>query len=1754
MRRILIFALLFGVGLYVLLRLDRSDEETPKNSGSSAQQEPAENPDREAADPGAPVVDPGGATPVIPDPSVPGQDGDQEFVILSGATEFNRFDPKSGQQLLAFKTGNMRPLGDPRDFLYQFFQTEIRGWDTESGEEAMVVRADQAEGKIEISSTSEFRGLADDGLLEMKGVHVDVLRGHSMAPFTLTGDELTTRLELGRLRGGGEEPVVLQGQGFTARGWNVDLERDAGRVVFLGGGEFEFTLDNGDEVRFVTEPGSPLRLLHEIADGIERFVVNVDGGGTLTLTGKDPWELRARGLSLRGSRVDGGSLQLERVDTQGRIEAQRGPNRFSGSGARLVRLTGTRGFDLQIEDNPKAELALENNQGELEAVEIRGQGPLVVTAEALEGSTEQADIEFQKSGVIEFPSSGSDAAQSGAKVEFQEGLAVWVDRQNRSGTFRATGHVSMSQGNSWVRTEVLDSIVWSAEQRIVDLSCEGPTKARLTDQQGERLDFSASRGAQIQLQGQAWRVPQASGVQTSQVGPTPLEVHADELRDLDWAARTFRVWGNVGVQNALGRVQCERAVSEGDDRLVLTGTEATPALIELLPGTPLSQDVLAGTLRAMHLDLQPDRILAEGAVDSDLTLRQGRIQQRSQDLRIELDRSTAPELGYRLIASGDSQVTWEVAGNTLLTAESEQFTLVGSAPRGILENEDAQPAESRNPYAFTASAVRSMQWNDGERRYHLSAGSVESTGTVIVQGNDSTVEPETMRAEGGVDVSLSGPLRAEASAASLTVDPQTKAIQFTPYEGEKVVIVGMLPKLGIPYRMQCGDLTLSEEKLEAIEPEFRSGIALLPTESDAAREERQPGESLLRAGRLVVTGQGMEFSDGVFASGTDMQLVPISIQSETLSLRGDLRGAAERSLDLKAMERVEVKGGFLVVYGGLARARGRELVVLPTSLLLKGDSQQRVRVELSDLYVETDRMEVDLNKFLVKTTRGVMRGGSQSSGWALDYASLHPVERNGETMFAIASPQYVEGKRTANANWAMAWIHPEAWRQRGRSALWGEPLPEERSWEPKVPHEGVWPDVIESMLASLSKKDLPHYLRAVLLEGNVETSVSGRRLARADSMYFDVDGTQAWLKEAEITRVMRMAGKDHKLRIQTGELIAEGSGMLSAKSATITTCDHDVPHYVIETKDLRLIPRGDQRWKFQAVDNRIAFQSGFGLPIPSIRNVVLDSEGGFEGFENEEGGVTTVENVALRNTPRFGVALGTVLAYDIDKVGKAIARLLQFDADIVQGRWKFDGSWLSDRGPLLGLGLELREPGRERAERELFWLDLYARGIYDEGEDGGLLPVPDDETDTLRYWLSARGRYPFDDKQWIDLVVNTQTDPGVQAEFFQNEYQEYEERDSYVHWRKARDGHFFNARYQWRQDNFRTTVEQLPSVGAYRGMHELFRIGKVPVHYSASADVAQLRRLQGDPRFEDWFLNDAGVFDGLGDQTVLRGDTTHRLESRLPLEIPGTSLTPFLEGRFTAWDQGGVEDDEPTRFASYGGARLQSLWTRVSGSSYHTLIPRVIFSKNLALEESGGEPILFDDVERDISGDFFELGLRSLWSRPDVKRRLDYDVALRERTDRDGNLLDQQELRALGNFRTEFGGWGAGVEQFLRLDLENDETLYSRLTLALKPSEDLLFQISHQRGADPVLGPLFEAATLDLRYRINPKWEVEMSNSDSILEGGNLYSALTLRRFSHDFVLELEVSRRAGEGGTGFGINFMPLLAWKAPRLGILDR
>ncbi|MFT6107656.1 MAG: hypothetical protein ACJA2W_000563 [Planctomycetota bacterium] len=808
----------------------------------------------------------------------------------------------------------------------------------------------------------------------------------------------------------------------------------------------------------------------------------------------------------------------------------------------------------------------------------------------------------------------------------------------------------------------------------------------------------------------------------------------------------------------------------------------------------------------------------------------------------------------------------------------------------------------------------------------------------------------------------------------------------------------------------------------------------------------------------------------------------------------------------------------------------------------------------SGITLDAEWISFNLSTRTLGAGRGAVRGGGVSP-WTLQFAGIETHPFGDELMFAITAPRVTYGDDSARADYLSFWVDRGRWEALGGDFDGAKKSPDAGEEDIEIEKK---PNFLAEILFELQDREYGGYLRALYMEGGVEVIRGDRRAARGSKLYIDLPKAVAWLEDAELVYPLMSRGKEVPLRVRTKRLGTDEEGRLTAENATLTTCDHDVPHFVVLTRKFALEPRPDGRWRFGASGNKLKFTGGLSLPLPSIGNLVLDEEFGIEGFENEAGEVTPLRDIGIARTARFGTVLGAAFRYDVGSVGNWLAERIGMDPTKLRGKWETEAQFLSGRGPLLGLGLQLRErkPGDDPDED--FRLDAFLGGIVDDGEDRGSVRVQESEREDLRLTGYLRARYPVVRGEWFDFAVASQTDAAVQSEFYEGDFLRFEQRDTFARWRKSYGADYLSAGVQKRINTFRSQKEELPSFAAYRGEREVGTFTGVPILWGGSFDVGYFRRLEGD-QGQDLFSDlPGGAQAGLGDQETGRADARQRLSLPIQTRLAGIKATPFAEARGTVWTRAlDNAEEDPRRGALRSGLELSTTLHKVTDNGYlHALAPRLSYSTDIASEQSGGDLIPLDRTELPIDGTHYEAGLRSLWQRPGTFENLDLDVSAIFMEDRDNGVADASQLATLAQYVTRYGdGVGqVGVRHDARYSLESSETTYSRSALAIRPNDALLveFRYSQARAIDQ--SELYETGGILGRWRIDPKWELETRYIHDLKNDQQLLTELTVRRYAHDFVFDITFQERSGEGGTNISFNLVPLLGWTAARFGMLDR
>ncbi|MEM6568847.1 MAG: hypothetical protein AAF957_10580 [Planctomycetota bacterium] len=1151
------------------------------------------------------------------------------------------------------------------------------------------------------------------------------------------------------------------------------------------------------------------------------------------------------------------------------------------------------------------------------------------------------------------------------------------------------------------------------------------------------------------------------------------------------------------------------------------------------------------------------------------------------------DLSLDEQRPVRVRAIGDVDIVAESLG-PLPNPVIARWTLqAGSARflRGPIDP-DGRPG---TPMNLTADQVELCRYEAEGRLAELSSKSVEIDATLGAEptvdgglretGEDGApveaaqrLEPRgsSLVAKGDVELSFRStpgeePLKARNGDTLVILDGERG--RMLAEKGKRVRVTGRLPGDEVPYTLTATTLWFTQKDLRANDPEIRFARSFSLRQFGGVQIDILSALELFADEKTVtLTGDdGRVQGTGTNELGDEIKLVADSLTIDVVDLQEQIGGPRKTigpfdPVPPQEDDEDERSSGSV----------GKKLYIdFGDGRIISADDgkvdEERLRLEGGPAHLEGNGVSLDaefielrFEDYLLFAGRGAIRGPGAKPGevWTLEFGAIDSRVVDDEILITIYSPRVAFGPDSARMDYVALFLDRARWRAKGDSVRLKTPMPDEFPVDADVAAARKQPNFLAEMLFELQSQEFGEYVRAMYMEGGIEISRADRRAITGSKLYIDLARAIAWIQDVELVYPLVTRGQQVPLRVRTERLESDESGALVANGATLTTCDHAEPHFVVRTSRFALAPRGDGRWRFGAKGNRLKFQGGVALPLPSIGNVVLDEEFGIDGFENEAGEVTPIRDIGVAQTARFGAVIGTAFRFDIGKVGSWIARRIGMNPKKVRGKWDADARYLWDRGPLLGLGLQIRErePGDDPDED--FRVDAFVTGIPDEGVDVGTVRVPVEDRDTLRLFGYVRSRYPIVRGEWVDVAVASQTDAAVQSEFYEGDFQRFEQRDTFVRWRKSFGADYLTGGVQKRIDSFRSQREELPSLLGYRGERRVGRFTGLPVLYGGDLEIGYFTRREGEPGNDLFSDLPGGALLGVGDGEAGRADTTQRLSLPIRTDVAAIRATPFAQFRGTAWTEALDGTDSPARGALQSGVELSTTLHKVTDNGYlHAIAPRASVRTDLWYEQSESQPIPFDRTEEPIDGTQYEAGVRFLWQRPATFENLDIDLRTIFRTDRDSDIEDEGEFATLAEYITRYGsGEGQiGLRHDGRYDVESLQTNYSRSTFAVRPNDAFLVQFSYSQARDILDVELFEVTGVRGRWTIDAKWELEAGYTHDLRGNQQLLTDFVLRRFSHDFILDIGLQDRAGEG-IAFGFRFSPLLGWNRPRLGMLDR
>ncbi len=1022
--------------------------------------------------------------------------------------------------------------------------------------------------------------------------------------------------------------------------------------------------------------------------------------------------------------------------------------------------------------------------------------------------------------------------------------------------------------------------------------------------------------------------------------------------------------------------------------------------------------------------------------------------------------------------------------------------------------------------------------------------------SVPAAGQAPELEQGKLEAHGGVSVDWvqAGELHGEGD--SFSVDAQGRGRLWAP-EGGRVRARGRMPGREQPYQLDADWIEFDQQHLDA----QHAAVALSEVQGGQAAVQ---DEILLELSteHLHVDEHTLHLDGQAHAVGRSASGQAWAIDADDLILQGDVkkRPGAESQLGSAV-----ATGSVRVQLGERFELRGDRLEGAQGRLRLEGHP---ARLEVDDTIWESTWIEYDPVNMLLATARGTIRARDQrdAQAWSVEYESLQPFNDEDTSILVLHNPIIRQERKELRATWALFWVDHEEWRSNTQGTMrrrLGEP--KLHLIAPEAPQDNRPVGDMRKRFAQLRNDPLARILSEVYLEGEVELvekdandPKKSQRRGRADAFYLDLRQGMGWLQNADLVVDLPFHGRGlpQSVRAKAGWMRVGADFSLLADDAVITTCEYDEPHYMIETGHLRVTPGAKgSGWNLEARKNALRFgKGGLTIPLPTIDTPT-----------DERGNPFFINNFIAGNSAQFGASVRASVNLALGSLGfglgKIFGEILRVPTTDLQGHWKFDVGILGTRGVLLGAGLEISIKDRLRLSAEYSF-------IPDGNEDRGLVRVEQSDRDLLRQWFRMRARRYFGPTEWLDVAFSWQSDPGMQAEFFEREYLSYEQKDIFLHWRSAEGSTYWSASVKPQIED-RTEVLELPKSGWYLGRHPVFRLGGLEVLYGAQANAGYYLRRNGDPRYYAPFPDGGTPPDPPfipqptvpgAERDIARVDTEHRLEAPFSLGFAAARLTPFVSARATAWSANTDGYDNSARgVLSAGAEAATTLWKRYSGGTLSTLTPTLAVHGDVVDDQHGATPLKIDSVEDNQTGTFVDASLRSRWWQPRSKEHLDIDLTASYGWNVDGQQPGWRPCAVLGEFLTFVGGVPVGLTHDGRYSTENDETVYSRSFVGFRPIERWGIELGHHYGRDAEGERLYEAASVNMRYRATTKWEMELAQTLELDQSSRLDHQFTLRRLGHDFVMEIGVGYQAGVG-TSFGIRVTPNLSYRRSGLGLIDR
>jgi len=728
-------------------------------------------------------------------------------------------------------------------------------------------------------------------------------------------------------------------------------------------------------------------------------------------------------------------------------------------------------------------------------------------------------------------------------------------------------------------------------------------------------------------------------------------------------------------------------------------------------------------------------------------------------------------------------------------------------------------------------------------------------------------------------------------------------------------------------------------------------------------------------------------------------------------------------------------------------------------------------------------------------------------------------------------------------------------------------------------------------------RNLAETVTGIYFEGNVTLSDGDLLSVRAERIYYDFASNRAIMLDATLSTVDQV--RDVPLYMRAGEVRQLARGEYAAKKVTFSTSEFHTPHYAIGASEVYLhditpnleAPQGGGSGGAAGLAQGLTGEGGSSFEARTFqfeaKDATIQAQGVPIFYWPYLAGDTGKNEIPLRtirvsNSKTYGLSLltdwdlfgltgqpeppGVHADLNLDYFGK------RGPAGGVQSSWVFD----DDHGILRTYGLFDNGTDRLGADRN------------------GIVPPSD-----TRGRATVRDQRELGDGLTLQLEASYISDPTFLEQYFQREFDADKEHETSVYLKKQGETDALTFLGKFNLMDFTATADQEDNQFTTEKKPELkyWRIGDsfadMFTYYSESSasnlhtDITDFtpqalgltpsflglpsKVVPPNVTFRDYYKS-----QGYNTGDVLRGDT--RQEIDMPLQVGDAKVTPYISGRFTAWNNSFPDNGDggdTTRLWGTAGVRSSMQFWHVYDAAQsrffdvnrirHIIEPQfIVFASGSNQDRSNLQ--LFDrDVEGITKASGTQLSLNQTWQ---TKRRLDngagqpqwrdvdwitLNVSWNEFWNRDRSsflypwdplrgylFASRPDLSLVQNSINTDATWRVGEHMRLlgNADFSLDSHRFEQAAagLAVDQSPSLTYFLGNRYVN--VLGTDEWTAAMD--YQLTQKYRLITSESYDFDQGRNILSSVTILRKFPRLNTALTITYDANNADTSFSFTAWP--------------